>query len=267
MSRLGGKIALVTGASRGIGLEIARVFAHEGAEVYLNDVDGAAAIEAALNLNADGLKVHGAKLDVTKRDEIAMVVDQIDRVHGRLDILVNNAGLNVREDFRHLSDESWEKIRATNLDSVVDCSRMAFPLLKASGLARDSAPGATLGGAASTACILNLSSIMATRHLRQLAAYSATKGAVSALSRAMAVEFAAFGIRVNYLCPGFIDTALTTRFIKNPAIAKALLDQTPLRRFGTPEDVAKAALFLVSDDAAFITGAGLSVDGGMSVGL
>ncbi len=263
MSRLEGKIALVTGAARGIGFEIARCFAQEGAEVYLNDVDESAAIEAAEALEASGFKVHGDRLDVTDKAEIERVLEAVEAAHGRLDILVNNAGLNVREDFRHLTDEGWEKVRATNLDSVVALSRLAFPLLKASG----SASGSASGLASGLACVLNLSSITATRHLRQLAAYSATKGAVSALSRAMAVEFAAFGIRVNYLCPGFIDTALTSRYIKNPAIAKALLDQTPLKRFGTPEDVAKAALFLVSDDAAFITGAGLSVDGGMAVGL
>lgn len=251
MARLKGKIALVTGAAKGIGLEIARVFAREGAEVYLNDVDGDVVRDAAAELSEEGVSVHADQLDVTDRDEIAHVLSTVEAAHGRLDILVNNAGLNVREDFRHLSDDGWEKIRATNLDSVADCSRLAFPLLKASG----------------SACILNLSSIMATRHLRQLAAYSATKGAVSSLSRSMAVEWAPFGIRVNYLCPGFIDTALTTRFIKNPAIAKALLDQTPLKRFGSPEDVAKAALFLASDEAAFITGAGLAIDGGMSVGL
>ena len=251
MARLTGKIAMVTGAAKGIGLEIARKFALEGAEVYLNDVDGEGAEEAANALKAQGLSVVADTLDVTDKTEISRVLDGIMQAHGRLDILVNNAGLNVRDDFRHLSDDGWEKIRATNLDSVSDCSRLAFPALKASG----------------NACVLNISSIMATRHLRQLAAYSATKGAVSALSRAMAVEWASFGIRVNFLCPGYIDTALTTRFIKNPGVAKVLLEKTPMRRFGSGEDVANAALFLVSDEAAFITGAGLNVDGGMSVSL
>jgi meso-butanediol dehydrogenase / (S,S)-butanediol dehydrogenase / diacetyl reductase len=108
---------------------------------------------------------------------------------------------------------------------------------------------------------------MARRGLRQLAGYSATKGAVSALTRALAVEYAPFGIRVNALAPGFIETALTERVLRNPAFSKALLEQTPLRRFGTGEDVARAALFLASDDSAFVTGAELAVDGGMSAGL
>jgi len=103
--------------------------------------------------------------------------------------------------------------------------------------------------------------------LRQLASYSATKGAVSALTRALAVEFAPFGIRVNALAPGFIETALTERVLRNPVINKALLDRTPLRRFGTADDVANAALFFASDESAFITGAELAIDGGMSASL
>jgi NAD(P)-dependent dehydrogenase (short-subunit alcohol dehydrogenase family) len=108
---------------------------------------------------------------------------------------------------------------------------------------------------------------MAHRGLRQLAAYSATKGAASALTRALAVEYGPFSIRVNALAPGFVETALTERVLRVPAFRRALLDQTPLGRFGTPEDVAKAAVFLASDESAFITGAELAVDGGMAAGL
>ena len=99
------------------------------------------------------------------------------------------------------------------------------------------------------------------------AAYSATKGAVAALTRALAVEYAAYDIRVNTLSPGFVETALTERVLRNPAIRKALLDQTPMRRFGTGEDIARAALFFASDDSAFVTGSELMVDGGMAAGL
>jgi NAD(P)-dependent dehydrogenase (short-subunit alcohol dehydrogenase family) len=189
--------------------------------------------------------------DVTSPAYVATLLAAIKDSHGKLHILVNNAGLNVRSDFRHMTEEDWRRIRDTNLDSAVRLSRDALPLLQAAG----------------NASILNIASIMATRHLRQLAAYSVTKAAIAALSRALAVEYAPLGVRVNYLGPGFVETALTERVLRMPQLRKALIDQTPLRRFGTPEDMAKAALFLVSDDAAFITGAGLNVDGGMSVGL
>lgn len=166
--------------------------------------------------------------------------------------MVNNAGLNVRGDFRHMSDADWVKVREVNLDGVVRIARDAFPLMKASG----------------NAALVNLASIlMGHRGLRQLAGYSATKGAVSALTRALAVEYAPYGIRVNALAPGFIETALTGRVLRNPMIAKALLDQTPLKRFGTTDEVARAALFLASDNSSFITGAEIAVDGGMAAGL
>ncbi|HEX5600502.1 MAG TPA: SDR family oxidoreductase, partial [Hyphomicrobiaceae bacterium] len=169
----------------------------------------------------------------------------------RLDVLVNNAGLNVRGDFRHISEADWVRVREVNLDGVVRVAREGFNLLRVSG----------------NSSLINLSSIMASRGLRQLASYSATKGAVSALTRALAVEFAPFGIRVNALAPGFIETALTERVLRNPVINKALLDRTPLRRFGTADDVANAALFFASDESAFITGAELAIDGGMSASL
>ena len=121
--------------------------------------------------------------------------------------------------------------------------------------------------ASDNGAIVNLSSVMARKHTRQMSNYSATKGAVSALSRSVALEYAPFNIRVNYLCPGWVETALTKRFTSNPLIARGLLQQTPMDRFGLPEEVAKAALFLASDDASYITGAGLNVDGGMAVTL
>ena len=171
--------------------------------------------------------------------------------HGHLDILVNNAGVNVRSDFRHLTDEQWVRIREVNLDGVVRIARDGFELLRLSG----------------RGSMINLASIMAHRGLRQLASYSATKGAVSALTRALAVEYAPFKIRVNTLAPGFIETAMTERFLRNAAFNKGLLDKTPLRRFGTGEDVARAALFFASDDSAFVTGTELAVDGGLTAGL
>jgi NAD(P)-dependent dehydrogenase (short-subunit alcohol dehydrogenase family) len=190
-------------------------------------------------------------IDVTNTPLVQSLMGEIGASRGRLDILVNNAGVGERADFRHLSDEAWDRVWKVNLDGTVRCSREAFGLLKASG----------------RASVINLSSVMATKHTRQMAVYSATKGAVSALTRSLAVEYAPYGIRVNALVPGYVETALIGRYISNPMIAKRLLTQTPLRRFGTPQDIANAALFLASDEAGYVTGAALNVDGGMGTTL
>jgi NAD(P)-dependent dehydrogenase (short-subunit alcohol dehydrogenase family) len=251
MRRLEGCIALVTGAGSGIGRAIVQLFAAEGAHVYVTDVDRAAAEAVAAEIGKVGGAATAIVADVSRGQDVTAMLRAVEGVHGKLDVLVNNAGLNVRSDFRHLSDADWVKIREVNLDGVVRVARDGFPLLKASG----------------RGSLINIASIMGYRGLRQLTAYSATKGAILALTRGLAVEYAPFAIRVNALAPGFVETALTERALKNPGIQKALLESTPLRRFGRPEEIAKAALFLASDDASFVTGADLAVDGGMAAGL
>lgn len=251
MSRLAGRIALVTGAGNGIGRAIATVFAAEGAHVYVTDVDGRAAEAVCGSIASGGGGATAIEVDVSRGQDVLAMFRQVELAHKHLDVLVNNAGINVRADFRHMTDAEWVRIREVNLDGVVRVARDGFELLRRSG----------------RGSLVNLASIMTHRGLRQLAGYSATKGAVSALTRGLAVEYAPFQIRVNALAPGFIETALTERVLRNPMINKALLDQTPMRRFGTGEDVAKAALFFASDDSAFVTGAELAVDGGMAAGL
>ena len=251
MRRLEDKIALVTGAGAGIGRAIAETFAREGAHVVVTDRDGEAAREVADAITKSNGSALAETVDVTDTEQVKALMQRLAEKFGRLDVLVNNAGVGERSDFRHLDDAAWDKVWKTNVDGTVRCAREAFDLLKASG----------------KGSIINLSSVMATKHTRQMSVYSATKGAVSALSRSLAVEYAPYGIRVNALCPGYVETALIGRYMQKPMIAKALLTQTPLRRFGTPQDIANAALFLASDEAAYITGAGLHVDGGMSTTL
>jgi len=251
MPRLQDKIALVTGSAAGIGLAVAQVFAAEGAHVYITDVDAAGAEKAAADLTAKGLKASAMTVDVSRGQDVTALMRAIELQHKRLDVVVNNAGINVRTDFRNMTDADWVRLREVNLDGVIRIARDAFPLMKASG----------------KASLVNLASIMGHRGMRTLAAYGATKGAISALTRGLAVEYAPFGIRVNALAPGFIETALTERVLRIEAFSKALLEQTPLRRFGTSEDVAQAALFFASDESAFITGAELAVDGGMQAAL
>jgi len=251
MARLEGRIALVTGAANGIGKAIARSFAAEGAHVILGDLDGDAVVAAAKSIVQDGGLAKGVACDVTRGQDVAAMLRSIDQVHGRLDIIVNNAGVNVRSDFRHMSDADWVKVREVNLDGVVRVARDGFELLRKS----------------QSGSLVNVASIMGARGMRQLVAYSATKGAVIALTQGLAVEYAPFKIRVNALCPGFVQTALTSRVLKVPAFSKALIDKTPLRRFGRAEEIAAAALFLASDEASYVTGASLVVDGGMAAAL
>ena len=251
MGRLDNRVALITGAANGIGRAIATVFASEGAAVHLADIDGAGAQSLAAELTAAGRTATAHTMDVSRGQDVTATFRAIAASPGRLDIIVNNAGLNVRGDFRHMSDADWVKIREVNLDGVLRIARDGFELLKASG----------------NGSLINVASIMAHRGVRQLTAYSATKAAVGGLTRGLAVEYAPFNIRVNTLAPGFVETALTARILRNPMFSKALIDQTPMKRLGVPEDIARAALFFASDDSRFVTGAELAVDGGMSAAL
>jgi len=249
MGRLEKKIALVTGAGSGFGRAIAQKFAHEGAHIFVSDVDDEHNNETVASIKTNGGEATPVHLDVREPDDIASVLGAIEQQHGRLHVLVNNAGITQREDFRHITDEQWSEILDINLTAAMRLSRDALRLLSA----------------ADGASIINISSIMEGVHVRQLSAYSTTKAAIAGLSRSIAVEYAAFNVRVNYICPGYAATGMTERILRNAAVRKGLIDRTPLKRFAEPEDIAKAAVFLASDEASFITGEGLTVDGGMNI--
>ncbi len=251
MPRLQGKIALVTGAGVGIGQAIARRFAVEGAHVWVTDINGTTAEETAQSIIAAGGQATAMRVDVSKGQDVTALVRNVASAHGLMDILVNNAGILVRGEVRSLSDEDWTRLREVNIDGVLRLSRDCLPLLRKS----------------TSGSIINISSIMAARGLRPLAAYSATKGAVTALTKGLAVEYAPFNVRVNCISPGYVETAITDRLLSLPPVRKALVDKTPMGRLGSPEDLAGAAVFFASDDSLYCTGADLSVDGGMAAGL
>lgn len=251
MGRLQDRVALITGAGGGLGLAMAKLFAAEGAHVVLCDINGEAIEAGAAGIAAAGGRAAFVRGDVTREDDVQAVIEAVKGIGEALHVLVNNAGNLLRSDFRHMDDAAWESVLNPHLWGTIRVTRAALPLLTA----------------ARGAAVVNLSSIMATQHLRQLSAYSTAKAAIAGLSRSLAVEFAPYGIRVNYMCPGFIPTALTGRYTEHPQVSKALLAQMPMRRFGTPEEVAKVALFLASDDSAYTTGEGIMVDGGMSLNL
>jgi NAD(P)-dependent dehydrogenase (short-subunit alcohol dehydrogenase family) len=251
LGRLQDRIALITGAGGGLGLAMAKLFAAEGAHVVLTDLNAGAIEAGAAEIIAAGGRAAFIKGDVTSETDVQAMMAAVKGISDKLHILINNAGNLMRSDFRHMSDDDWEKVLNPHLWGTIRMTRAALPLLMAAK-----------GGS-----VVNLSSIMATQHLRQLSAYSTAKAAIAGLSRSLAVEFAPYDIRVNYMCPGFIPTALTSRYTEHPALSKGLIAQMPMRRFGTPEEVARVALFLASDDSSYTTGEGIMVDGGMSLNL
>lgn len=251
MGRLQDKIALITGAGAGLGLAMSKLFAAEGAHVIMSDLNEETAQKGAAEITAAGGRAVAVRADVTQQADVDAMAAAVQSLGDNLHILVNNAGNLPRIDFRHMEDADWDKVLNPHVWGTVRVTRAALPFLRA----------------AKGASVINLSSIMATRHARQLSGYSTAKAAVAGLSRSLAVELAPYGIRVNYVCPGFIPTPLNSRYLSLEPVAKALLSQVPMRRFGTPEDVARVALFLASDDSAYTTGESIMVDGGMSLNL
>ena len=249
MGRLAGKKALVTGAGAGIGRSIALQFAVEGAEVAVVDVDRATAELTVRQIEQQGGKALAFATDVSNAAQVAALMHEVRVRYGHLNILVNNAGIAIRELFERFREEDWNKVWATNLQGAIHCIQKALPLLKLEPNAK----------------VINIASIEIARHTRKLSAYAASKGALASLSQSLAVELAAQSIHVNYICPGFIRTEMTRKYLDRWLFRKYIEHQTPLRRFGEPEDVAKAALFLASPESDFITGAGIVVDGGLSL--
>lgn len=251
---LAGRVAIVTGGARGIGRGIATRFVRDGAFVLIVDRDIAVAARTAAELTSGALNDGGAdaiEADTTDRSAMEAVVGRVVEETGRLDIFVANAGIGGTAPFLDTSDETWDRILAVNLRGVFVGVQVAARAMRALGN----------GGR-----IVVTSSTNAFWMETDLAAYNASKAGVLALTRTAAMELARYGITVNAVGPGLIATDLTRSVTDDPANAAVYLRQIPAGRFGTPDDVAGAVAFLVSPDAAWITGHLLVVDGGQTLG-
>jgi NAD(P)-dependent dehydrogenase (short-subunit alcohol dehydrogenase family) len=251
--KLKGKIAIVTGSSKGIGLGIARVFHNEGAKVVVTCRTESEGRKIADELGAAQGKAIFVKTDVTKSQDIRNLIDVTIKTFGKLDILVNNAGYHISKNAEQTSEEEWEFIQNTNLRSTFLCSKYAMAHLKK-----------TKGN------IINISSMVGVVGQPNAAAYSATKGGQIAMTKNMAIDFAPDGIRVNVICPGWIQTPLVEDWFEQQqdpdAARKYIYSQHPLGRIGTIEECGYLAAFIASDEALFITGARFDIDGGVTLG-
>ena len=252
--RFEGEVALVTGGASGIGLATVERLLEEGAAVVIADLDGDAAEAAAAALRGRGLGgVHARRCDVTRGAEVEALVSWIRAEHGRLDVLFNNAGVYEPGEVHEVDEEAWDRQIGVNLRSVYLVSRHVVPVMLEQG-----------GGA-----IVNNASVAALVGDLRSAAYCASKGGVGMLTKAMALDYAQRGIRVNAICCGEIDTPL---FVKEsyqigmtPDSYREILSEAhPIGRIGLPSEAAAAVAYLASDDASFLTGVLLPVDGGYS---
>ena len=244
--RLEGKKALVTGASRGIGRAIALALAAEGADVAVNYAGSeAAAKEVAAEIEAMGRKAIVIQADISSHEASTAMIDEVVKEFGRIDILVNNAGITRDGLLMRMKEADWDAVLTTNLKGAFNCTKAAVKYMMKQKYGR----------------IVSISSVVGLMGNAGQANYAAAKAGVIGFTKAVAKEVAARGINVNAVAPGFIKTDMTS--VLSEKVVENLVAGIPLNRLGETEDIAKAVLFLVSDDANYITGQTLHVDGGM----
>lgn len=238
--RLQNKVAIITGASSGLGQAIADMFISQGAKVVLSDIN-----ENHNHTINDNVVFY--KTDVSKKEDVEKLIDfAISRFH-RLDILVNNAGIGAMSDISNITDEEWNKVLSINLNGVFYGIRYASKYMKENNI---------------KGSIINISSILGKVGFRSASAYCVSKGGVDQLTRAIALELAHLGIRVNSIAPGFIKTQMTKGVQENKELNDFIVGNIPMGYMGEPLDIAYTALYLASDESKYITGSVIYVDGG-----
>jgi len=252
--RLAGRVAVISGGAQGIGRAIASLFQREGACVFILDRDAISGKNTATELTEQNssLPVKYIPTNLREPEQIQNAVEIVGKAHGRMDVLVNNAGVEIEKSLEKLALADWDLILDVNLRGAFLLTQASVPLFPSSGGA-----------------IINISSIHASHAFPDSIPYACSKAGLVALTRNLALELADRRIRVNCICPGYIDTRLWDEYLRNSADPKALADQTtalhPVGRRGMPADVSESALFLASDSSSFITGIDLVVDGGLTL--
>jgi len=245
MSRFTGKIVVVTGAGSGIGAASAKRFAEEGASVVLVGRTRDKLEKVAAQLSGQDHMV--ADCDVAEADQVQALASRVEEKYGRIDVLVNNAGIIVQGRIHEIELADWKKLMSVDLDGVFHCVHYFMPaLLKTRGN------------------VVNISSVSGLGGDWGMSVYNAAKGAITNFTRSLAMDYGTDGVRVNAICPGFTFTDLTEGVKNDQALLERFYDRIPLRRAGEPEDIADAIAFIASDDARYITGANLPVDGGLT---
>ena len=248
--RLKDKVAIITGAASGIGKATANLFAEHGAKVIVADIDIEGGKQTVTEIRDEENEAIFIKTDVTVKTDTQNLVAQAIDTYDKLDILFNNAGIAMRLPVAELPEEAWHRCLDVNLHGVFLCAKAAIPAMQKNG----------------SGVIINMSSIYGLIGADVRAAYVASKGAVTNLTRGMALDYAKDNIRVNCICPGFVETPLVSGVVKTPEEYQKLADKHPMRRLGQPIEIAYGALYLASDESAFVTGIALPIDGGYTAG-